>query len=201
MFTHGRGEMFDWLRRSGRDMSDCGLGSPVKHLERQGALNKNLLAVHVNYLDRGDATALGRNNVSVVHCPRSHAYFGHAPFPRRALERAGVNLCLGTDSLASVYQPRRQPVELNMFAEMRTLPKSDPGLSAKMILRWATLNSARALGLEGQVGEFAPGAFADLIAIPFAGKPSEIYEAILNHTGDVTSSMIGGKWLKPMPGA
>ena len=46
MFTHARGEMFDWLERNERDMSDCGLGSPVQHLERNGYLADNLLAVH-----------------------------------------------------------------------------------------------------------------------------------------------------------
>src|SRR5208283_2576971 len=55
MFARGKGEMFSWLQRSGRDMSDCGLCSPVRHLERCGLLGKNLLAVHVNYLARGDA--------------------------------------------------------------------------------------------------------------------------------------------------
>jgi cytosine/adenosine deaminase-related metal-dependent hydrolase len=196
MFTQGRGEMFDWLRRSGRDMSDCGLRSPVKHLERHAALNKNLLAVHVNYLGHGDAAALGRRKVSVAHCPRSHAYFGHAPFPRQKLERAGVNLCLGTDSLASVYRARRQSVGLNMFEEMRALAKSDSDVSPKHILRWATINGARALGLDEQVGELAPDAYADLIAIPFTGKIGRIYESIVAHSGDVAASMIGGQWVK-----
>ena len=81
MFMHGRGKMFDWLRRNGRDMSDCGLGSPVQHLERHGLLAKNLMAVHVNYLAPGDDTLLAKRKVSVVHCPRSHAYFKHQPFP------------------------------------------------------------------------------------------------------------------------
>src|SRR5439155_12184725 len=115
MFARGRGEMFDWLRRSQRDMSDCGLGSPVEHLARCGALSRNLLAVHVNYLGAQDAALLAKAKVSVVHCPRSHAYFGHDPFPRRRLAKAGVNLCLGTDSLATVYKIRRQTVELNLF--------------------------------------------------------------------------------------
>src|SRR6185295_16249520 len=46
MFTRGEGAMFDWLRRNDRDMSDCGLGSPIQHLERHGALKGNLLAIH-----------------------------------------------------------------------------------------------------------------------------------------------------------
>jgi hypothetical protein len=84
-------------------------------------LSENLLAVHVNYLGRQDAALLGKRRVSVAHCARSHCYFRHQPFPLRALRRARVNICLGTDSLASVYKTARQTLELNMFEEMRAV--------------------------------------------------------------------------------
>jgi cytosine/adenosine deaminase-related metal-dependent hydrolase len=194
MFARGRGEMFDWLKRSGRDMSDCGLSSPVEHLERCGALGHNLLVAHANYLGRNDAALLGKRGVHVVHCPRSHSYFQHEPFPFRRLAKAGVNLCLGTDSLASVYKARRQTVELSVFEEMRAVAKAHPWLSAKRIVRLATLNGARALSLQGRVGELSANAFADLIALPFAGRPAEAYDAILHYSGDVSASMIDGRW-------
>jgi len=197
MFTRGRGEMFDWLRRSGRDMSDCGLGSPVQHMERNGALGKNLLAVHANYLAKNDAALLAKRRVSVVHCPRSHFYFKHDRFPFRELSRAGVKICLGTDSLASVWKHRRETVELDLFEEMRAFAALNSSVSLQTILQMATLNAARALGLRGQVGEFAPKAFADLIAIPFGGKPSGVYDAILAHSGPITASMIDGRWAIP----
>ncbi len=197
MFAHARGRMFDWLQRSGRDMTDCGLGSPVRHLERCGALDGNLLAAHVNYLARGDAALLGRRQVHVVHCPRCHFYFQHDPFPLRRLLKAGVNVCLGTDSLASVYRARQQHVELNLFEEMRALAKNEPWLSARSILRMATLNGARALGLAGQIGELAEGALADLVALPLAGKVADIYDRVLHHAGDVAVSMIDGQWAIP----
>ena len=194
MFKQGRGPMFDWLQRSGRDMLDCGLGSPVKHLERCGVLSDNLLAAHVNYLAQGDAALLGRRRVHVVHCPRCHFYFHHDKFPLGRLARAGVNVCLGTDSLASVYKARRQKVELNLFEEMRALATNEPSLSARKIVQMATLNGARALGLGGQAGELAEGCFADLIALPFAGKAADIYDGVLHHAGDVAASMIDGEW-------
>jgi len=194
MFKHGRGEMFDWLQRSGRDMSDCGLGSPVQHLERCGALSRNLLAAHVNYLGRGDASRLARRQVNVVHCPRSHSYFSHGAFPLRHLRRKRINICLGTDSLASVYKTRRQAVELNMFEEMRELSNCERTLSAHTIVQMATVNGARALALGGRAGELKPGAWADLIALPFAGKVSKVYEAVLQHQGHVAGSMINGRW-------
>jgi aminodeoxyfutalosine deaminase len=197
MFVHARGEMFDWLKRSGRDMTDCGLGSPVAHLERCGMLDSNLLVAHANYLGRHDPALLARRGVHVVHCPRSHAYFQHGPFPFRRLIRAGVNVCLGTDSLASVHKRRRQTVELNMFEEMQAVANAQHWLSAKAIVRLATLNGARALGLQGRVGELSAKAFADLIAVPFTGNPTEACEAVVHHSGDVSASMIDGQWAIP----
>ena len=196
MFVHGRGEMYDWLRRSTRNMSDCGLGSPVRHLARCGALEGNLIAVHANYLARGDAGLLARHKVHVVHCPRSYQYFRHGRFPLRRLLRAGVNVCLGTDSLASVVKTRRDTVELNMFQEMRTLANRETSLPPKRIVQMATVNGARALGMTGRIGELSPAAFADVIAIPFAGKFSSIYDAVLEHKGDVSYSMIDGQWVR-----
>src|SRR5260221_9416077 len=194
MFAKGRGDMFDWLQRSGREMSDCGLGSPVRHLEDCGALGDNLLATHVNYLARGDAALLARRKVSVVHCPRSHSYFGHETFPLRRLLRAGVNVCLGTDSLASVNKTRRQTIELDMLAEMRVLADRHRWLSAQSILRLGTLNGARGIARPKAVGRLAAGAMADLIALQVAGRPGNAYEKILEHQGPGSASMIGGAW-------
>jgi len=194
MFTEGRGELFDWLQRNERTMSDCSLGSPIRHLERTGVLEKNLLAVHVNYLGENDAALLGRKKVSVAHCPRSHAYFRHRKFPFRELARAKVNICLGTDSLATVYKKRKDSVELNLFEEMRTFADVHPRLDPEKILRMTTVNAARALGMAGQTGEIAEGALADLIAVPFAGKIADVYDAVLHHRGDVAASMIDGQW-------
>ncbi len=195
MIAHGRGEMFEWLRWNSRDMSDCGLGSPVQHLERCGLLGENLVAVHANYLGEGDAELLGKRRAHVVHCPRSHHYFRHAPFPLRKLMKQGVNICLGTDSLATVYKTRRQTVELDMFEEMRGLASEDSTLPAKDILRMATVNGARALGMDGQIGEISQGALADVIAVPFGGRITAVHDAVLHHKGTVSASMIDGKWV------
>ena len=194
MFVHARGAMYDWLKRNERDLSDCGLGSPVEHLARNGMLGANLLAVHANYLSGRDVALLAKRKVSVVHCPRSHFYFKHRRFPLEKLLKAGVNLCLGTDSLATVCKTGREKPELNLFEEMRALAKAYPKLSPKKILQMATTNGARALGLAGRIGELSNGAFADLIAIPFAGKKAEAFEASVNFPGHVRASMIGGKW-------
>jgi cytosine/adenosine deaminase-related metal-dependent hydrolase len=193
MFLYRHGPLYDWLK-SQRDMSDCGLGSPIQSLERAGYLGPDVLAVHVNYLWRGDADRLGRRQMSVVHCPRSHDYFRHLRFPMQELKRAGVNLVLGTDSLASVRRNAQESVELDLFAEMRALAWASPDLSPATILSMVTVNAARALGRLGQIGELSRGALADLIAIPFLGKSSALYEAVLHHTGPVQASMINGEW-------
>ena len=198
MFTHARGAMYEWLERNHRENSDCGLGSPVEHLARSKMLGRNLIAVHANLLARGDAALLGKHRVNVVHCPRSHAYFHHPPFLRERLANAGVNLCLGTDSLATVRSVGKQKPELNLFEEMRALAAADKSVSPEEILRMATLNGARALGLKGQIGEFCPDAFADLIAIPDAGKKMDVFETVLDHAGPVHASMIDGRWIIPL---
>jgi cytosine/adenosine deaminase-related metal-dependent hydrolase len=197
MFTRARGKMFDWLKRNERDNSDCGLGSPVKHFARHKMLGENLIAAHVNLLAHGDARLLGKHQVHVVHCPRSHAYFRHPPFLLGRLANAGVNLCLGTDSLATTRKIGRQKPELNMFEEMRQLAAGAKAVSPMDILRMATVNGARALGLAGQIGELSENASADVVAIPCDMNPADIYETVLAHTGNVQVSMIEGRWAIP----
>jgi aminodeoxyfutalosine deaminase len=194
MYMRRRGSLFRWLQDQ-RAMSECGQGSPIQHLQRQGVLGENLLAVHANYLAQGDAALLGRHKCAVVHCPRSHAYFGHRPFPRRALASAGVTICLGTDSLASVRPERRQAPELDLLAEMRTMQEGEPSLSAETLLQFGTVCGARSLGLAGRVGELSPGALADAISIPWSGKASQVYEGVVGHLGPVSDVMINGRWI------
>src|SRR5262249_27058176 len=145
LFMYRQGPMAEWLKGQ-RDLSDCGNCSPVQYLERCGYLSPYLLAAHVNHLWRDDAALLGKRGVSVAHCPRRHAYFRHLMFPLEELVRARVNLCLGTDSLASVLKPRRQRIELSLFAEMQAMAAKAPDLAPKEILKMATVNGARALG-------------------------------------------------------
>ena len=194
MFMHGEGHMHDWLKRNDRNNADCGLGSPVQHMERNGALTSSLLAIHANYLAPGDADLLGKHGVHVIHCPRSHAFFRHQAFPFEALTATGVNISLATDSLASVVQPRRHKVELNLFEEMRAFARQFPSVSPETILQMVTLNPARALGCAGKLGELRPGTFADLIALPVGRRSENVFESILHHSGHVAASMINGSW-------
>ncbi|MGA2747252.1 MAG: amidohydrolase family protein [Verrucomicrobiota bacterium] len=202
MYLHRRGSLFDWLKNQ-RDMSDCGRGSPVQQARRCGLLGDNFLAVHANYLDSADIAALAESGSSVAHCPRSHAYFQHAPFSFAKLAAAGVNVCLGTDSLASVLPRGRAKIELNMFAEMRAFAGAYPGVAPRTIVGMATRAGARALGWQDRAGGIFENSLADLIAVPFHGKTEDAWEAVVHDTGDVAVSMIDGQWAlaPPVPGA
>lgn len=195
MFTHGRGEMHDWLKRNGRDNSDCGHGSPFQHVDRAGLLNDNFLAIHANYIEDNDFQLFPGKKFSIVHCPRSHQYFNHREFPLEKLLQANVNVCLGTDSLATITKNDKQDIDLSMFPEMQLLLRAHPGISPEQILKMSTVNGALALGFKGRIGEISGGSFADLIAIPFAGKVSDAAAAIVNFSGRVKVSMIGGQWM------
>ena len=116
-------------------------------------------------------------------------------FLSAARRGAGVNVCLGTDSLATVRKAPRERIELDLFEEMRELAQREPWLGPKRILEMATVNGARALGFGGQVGEISKRAFADLVAIPYAGPQAEVWEAVVNHCGPVVASMIDGEWV------
>ncbi|MDC0144509.1 amidohydrolase family protein [Verrucomicrobia bacterium] len=192
MFRQGSGPLYERLAAAGREMADCGRGSPITHANRSGLLSENLVAIHGNYLDDDDIHLLAENHVSLVHCPRSHAYFGHAPFRAEALRTAGVNLCLGTDSLATM---RAGDAELSLFEELRAYCEASPDLAdLETLLQCVTVNPARALGMAGQVGELAVDAFADLMTLPFDGPIEFAMKAIVNHAGPAQRVMLDGKW-------
>ncbi|HEY3762799.1 MAG TPA: amidohydrolase family protein [Verrucomicrobiae bacterium] len=194
MFTYARGEMHDWLKKNGRDNTDCGRGTPVQHLEKAGLLGKNVLAIHANYLDEDDFGLLAKRKASVVHCPRSHLYFSHQPFLLDKLVAAKVNVCLGTDSLATVTKTGKEKLALNLFEEMQLLARARPKLPPKNIARMATVNGAKALGRAGRIGQISQGAFADLIALPHKGKTRDIYETVVHHASTIAAGMIDGQW-------
>lgn len=193
MFRHARGPMFEWLEAQ-RDCSDCGALTPIQHLERCGVLGARTLAIHANHLAPGDADLLARRGAHVVHCPTSHAYFRHEEFQLERLLRAGVNVCLGTDSLASTQKPRGRPLELDLHAEMRLLAAERPGLAPAELIRMATRNGAAALGLAGRLGELTPGARADLIAVPHTGSLATAPDAVIHSESPVLASLIDGEW-------
>jgi len=194
MFLYGRGPMYQWLR-SQRDMSDCGKGSPIRHAADHGFLGDGALLIHVNHLAEGDEELIAQAGSVVVHCPRSHDYFRHPPFPYRRLKDAGVSVALGTDSLLSVRKGGEKLPRLNLFEEMRTFLSANPWVSPWEVLEMATVVGGRFLRPEWDLGCLRPGAAADLVVVPYSGSVGEAAAAVVAHPGDVSGLMIAGRWV------
>jgi 5-methylthioadenosine/S-adenosylhomocysteine deaminase len=138
---------------------------PLQRLEELGLLTPHLVAVHMTQLTPDEIPRLADAGVHVVHCPESNLKLASGFCPVQQLHEAGVNLCLGTDGAASNN-------DLDMFAEMRSaalLAKAVAGdasaMPAETILRMATINAARALGMEDEIGSLEKGKSADIIAV------------------------------------
>lgn len=192
MFTQGRGDLFDWLKAV-RPMEDCVGETPVATVDRSGILSARLLAAHVNYLGAGDARNLALRGVSVVHCPRSHAYFGHDPFPWQELVAEGIRVCLGTDSLASIRADAEGLPELSMQAELREWVSRRPEVCPELAIEMATVAGACAIGLAGRAGALKVGAWADLVATPSSGTLEEVAETLIFHRGPVSATWLAGQ--------
>jgi len=109
----------------------------------------------------------------VVHCPESNLKLASGFCPLHKLQQAGVNVALGTDGAASNN-------DLDMFGEMRTaallakaVAKDASAVPAEQVLRMATINGAKALGLEQEIGSLETGKAADLIAVDLSGIETE----------------------------
>ena len=190
MFRDGEGALYRFMDSLHRPMEDCGRSTPFGQLWRSGAVGPQWLLVHMNALIEEDFQALAElprgSGPHVVHCPGSHRYFSHPRFPAQRLHELGVNLCLGTDSLASTES-------LSLFDEMRLFREAEPWLRPEELLRMVTVNPARALRRRDQLGKIVPGAFADLIALPAPGSLGGVYEDIVNHELPISWMMIDGQ--------
>ncbi len=144
---------------------------PLQTLSRLGLLGPRTQCVHMTQLDSQDITLLAASGAHVIHCPRSNMKLASGTCPVSRLQRAEVNLALGTDGAASNNS-------LNLFLEMSSaallakLSSQDASaLPAASVLEMATLGGARALGIDDQVGSLELGKQADIIAVDF-GDPA-----------------------------
>ena len=141
--------------------------SPADYIRKGPLRRADWLVAHGTYLRpdefwqlRPEAAPDGQR-VAVAYCPRTHARFGHAPHPFRALLERGVIVCLGTDSLASTPT-------LSVLDEARFLRRADPSLPGPLLLTMATLFGAWALRADTVTGSLRPDKSADLavVALP-----------------------------------
>jgi cytosine/adenosine deaminase-related metal-dependent hydrolase len=133
------------------------------------------LVVHGNYLNDEDISFLAKQpQLSVVYCPRTHAYFGHQNHPWPKLLEAGVRVVLGTDSRAS------NP-DLNLWEEVKFLSRTHPEVPPEQWIQWATRDGAIALyGPSTKLGTLQVGHPSGFTWIPLAnGKATDPYAALL----------------------
>jgi 5-methylthioadenosine/S-adenosylhomocysteine deaminase len=148
--------------------------SPVGYLHRLGIFSSRTMAVHCVNLDQQDHSLLQAGQVTVVTCPRSNARLGVGTAPIQKLLKEGIPVALGTDSLAS------NP-DLDMFAEMAALIDAHEGLFPAPVLRMATLNGARALGLDDRLGSIEVGKLAELFVVPLEDPGIKPFDAVCSN--------------------
>ena len=192
MFAFGRGELFDFLQKMGRRMHDCGATTPLRYLLSSNLIGEHSIIVHANELDQADFALLAKSewhNLSIVHCPKSHRFLHHNRFSMEKLCEIGLNICIGTDSLASNDS-------LNLFSEMRVAHRNFPSLSSLDLLKMVTVNPAQALQQNHKLGRIAPGFLADAIAIPYSGDAEMVYNAIVENRSSIEWMIVDGKLVK-----
>jgi len=162
------------IERNGFDYSWKPPGvSPVKYLDQIGFLDKNILAVHCVNVDDEDIEILSKRNVSICTCPRSNFFLKVGKAPVRKFLDNNINVCLGTDSIASNR-------DLNILNELKFAREFYKDVSNEELIKIATLNGAKALGFDDICGSIERGKDADLIyfIIPNDLKKNEIYDFI-----------------------
>jgi cytosine/adenosine deaminase-related metal-dependent hydrolase len=177
----------DWDLMRRLDVVDAAIplsaGGPLRWAAEYGLLGDNgaarqipVVLAHVNYADDSEIQLLQRSNASVVYCPRTRHFFGHDERSKHPYQQmlaapgGGVNVCLGTDSLAS------NP-DLNVLNEAKLLVTRDP-IAAKTAIEMITWRGAEALGINA--GRLLPGALADFNVFPMSPiPPTETLETLL----------------------
>jgi len=153
---------------------------PLARLDQLGLLNERLIAVHMTQLTEAEISLCAERGVHVVHCPESNLKLASGFCPACALQRAGVNLAIGTDGCASNN-------DLDMFSENRSaailakaVANDATALDAATTLHAATLGGARALGLNDQIGSIEVGKQADLVCVNLSALETQPLHNVLS---------------------
>jgi 5-methylthioadenosine/S-adenosylhomocysteine deaminase len=183
----------EWEKTNSFDQFGKG---PLQHVEDLGLLNKRLIAVHMAHLDDNEIEMLAKNHVQLVHCPQSNLKLGSGLCRVQDLIEAGVNVCIGTDGAASNN-------DLDMFGEMQTaalLAKGVAGdpraVNAETALEMATINGAKALGMDQNLGSIEDGKFADLCAVDLSHPRTQpLHHVISQLVYAVASNQVSDVWI------
>ena len=146
---------------------------PIARLQGLGLFSASLLAAHMTQLTDVEIAEAAKNGISVVHCPSSNLKLASGFCPVAKLIKAGANVALGTDGAASNNT-------LDMLAEMKQAALLAKGVSgdptavpAATALRMATLNGAKALGLDKELGSLSTGKWADIAALDLSAAETQ----------------------------
>ncbi len=174
---------------------------PIARLNRLGLLGPRTQCVHATTLNDDDIELLARNNSHIVHCAESNLELASGFCPVQKLRDAGINVALGTGGAASNH-------DLDLFAELRTaamLAKAIAGNPAALpafdALRMATLDGAKAIGLDDKIGSLEAGKCADVIAVDMSAIEQQplfnpLSQLVYTNSGaHVSHSWINGKAL------
>jgi len=188
LLTLGSGPFRDLLEDVGAwDASEGARLNCILDYLTELARAQRTLVIHGNYLDDEEIEFLAEHagTMSVVYCPRTHAFFDHEPYPLRQMLDAGVAMALGTDSRAS------NP-DLSMLAEMQCIAERHADVSPEEILRMGTLGGAAALGLESECGSIEVGKRADFVAVSVDPGLDDSLDGLVRGASKVVGTWIGG---------
>jgi cytosine/adenosine deaminase-related metal-dependent hydrolase len=147
--------------------------SPVTYLAEMGFLDSRVVAVHGVQFSGDDLARLEALGTTIVSCPRSNRYVGVGDPPLEAFYAMGLDVALGTDSLASVD-------DLNMFQELAAARRLAPRVPARALLESATVGGAKALGFGAEFGSLDAGMRASLIAVQLPERVGDVEEYLLS---------------------
>jgi 5-methylthioadenosine/S-adenosylhomocysteine deaminase len=174
--------------------------SPVGYLNSIGVLGRDVVAAHCIYVDATDRELLAQKQVGCVHNPSSNMMLASGVSPVPELRAAGVAVGLGTDGPAGSNNDLDLMEEMDLAAKLAKITKMSPtALNAKAVVEMATIDGAKALHMDKEIGSLEPGKKADLILIsldePNAVPMYDIYAqlAYALKASDVETVVIGGK--------
>ena len=174
--------------------------SPVQYLDKIGVLGPDVVAAHCIFVDEADRKTLAQRQASCAHNPSSNMMLASGVSPVAELRSAGVAVGLGTDGPAGSNNDLDLMEEMDLAAKLAKITKMDPlAMNAKAVVEMATIEGAKALHMEKEIGSLEPGKKADLILIgldePNAVPMYDIYAqlAYALKASDVETVIIGGR--------
>ncbi|HSB37066.1 MAG TPA: amidohydrolase [Thermoanaerobaculia bacterium] len=176
--------------------------TPVRWLDQIGFLGPRVVVAHGVWLDAGDLTLLAAKKVSLSHNPESNMKLGSGVAPVMAARKAGVVTALGTDGPAGSNNDLDMWEAMDFAGKLAKVTALDPTvLPARDLLRMATIEGAKALGLDRVTGSIEPGKAADLIAVDLAEpRLRPVYDIVgtlvyAAKESDVSLTVVDGKVL------